>query len=161
MTGDKGGEPDWPAPGHTVPSRCRWAALARTGDVPTPIEENNGNYPTQLVTVATLGHLFELFQDVAGAGDANLEPGIGLLGHARPGLTQIEIARYCEPQEIYDGSPHEHAAGLPEGSALARLPLLVGRTAADCVLLSRGTHFTCRMRVEGGECERFRKEDCE
>jgi len=60
------------------------------------------DYPSHVVTLAGLGHFFELFQQIIGGGDADLEPGIDLVGDARPGISTIELARYCEREGIFD-----------------------------------------------------------
>ena len=57
-----------------------WAVLSRAGDVPARIDEDLEEYPAHLVTLAGLGHLFELFHEIASGGSADLEPGIDLVG---------------------------------------------------------------------------------
>lgn len=62
-----------------------WAVLARAGDVRARIDEDLEEYSSHLVTLAGLGHLFELFH---------------------------EIARYCEREGIVDREFPETADGL-------------------------------------------------
>lgn len=89
-----------------------WAVLARAGDVPSAGTEEDVDYPANLITLAGLGHLFELFQQIIAGGDADLEPGIDLVGDVRPGISTIELARYCEREGIFDRQDPETAAGL-------------------------------------------------
>lgn len=101
-----------------------WAVLSRAGDVPARIDEDLEEYPAHLVTLAGLGHLFELFHEIASGGSADLEPGIDLVGEYRPEITTIEIARYCEREGIVDREFPETAEGLLREAIGARAPEL-------------------------------------
>ena len=89
-----------------------WSVLARAQDVPEQIDEDHEDYPSHLVTLSGLSHLFDLFQDVVSGGDAGLETDPDLLGEHRPAITTIEIARYCERHGLVDTQWPETATGL-------------------------------------------------
>ena len=116
-----------------------WAVLSRAGDVRARIDEDLEEYPAHLVTLAGLGHLFELFHEIASGGSADLEPGIDLVGEYRPEITTIEIARYCEREGIVDREFPETADGLLREAIVARAPELRQRLLE---LLGGGRLFT-------------------
>lgn len=89
-----------------------WAVLSRADLVPAAMTEESADYPTHLISLAALGHLFELFQEVVAGGDADREPDADLVGEDRPEITTIELARYCEREGIFDRRDPETAAGL-------------------------------------------------
>lgn len=116
-----------------------WAVLARAGDVRARIDEDLEEYSSHLVTLAGLGHLFELFHEIASGGSADLEPDVDLVGECRPGITTIEIARYCEREGIVDREFPETADGLLREAIVARAPELRQRLLE---LLGGGRLFT-------------------
>lgn len=123
-----------------------WAVLARAGEVPTAVIDEDVDYPSHLVTLAGLGHFFELFQQIIGGGDADLEPGIDLVGDARPGISTIELARYCEREGIFDLRAPETAAGLTLEAIKSRATELQHRLLE---VLGGGRLFTS-LYVAGG-----------
>lgn len=123
-----------------------WAALARADDTPPLDDEDHTDYPAHLVTLAGLGHLFELFQTVAAGGDADVEPGVELLGYVRPEITTIEIARYCESHGIYDTELPETDTGLVREAIRTRAFQLRHRLSD---VLGEGRLFTS-LYVAGG-----------
>lgn len=97
-----------------------WRALARADEVPALIDEDAEDYPSHLLSLAALGHLFELFREVRDDGDATEEPDLDLIGEVRPHLTQIEIGRYSERHDIWDREFPETAYGLVREAIAAR-----------------------------------------
>lgn len=124
-----------------------WAALARAGDVPSLLDEERDGYVSPLVTLAGLGHLYELFQQVVGGGDADLEPSVDLLDDFRPGITTIELARYCEAQGIYDTKLPETAYGLMREAIRVRADQLRHRLNE---ITGEGRLFTSLFVAGGG-----------
>lgn len=124
-----------------------WAALARAGDVPSLLDEEHDGYVSPLVTLAGLGHLYELFQQVVGGGDADLEPSVDLLGDIRPEITTIELARYCEAQGIYDTELPETANGLMRAAIRERADHLRPRLSE---VIGEGRLFTSLFVAGGG-----------
>ncbi|HLS33159.1 MAG TPA: hypothetical protein VK039_06195 [Brevibacterium sp.] len=116
-----------------------WAVLSRAGDVPVRIDEDLEEYPAHLVTLAGLGHLFELFHEISSGGSPDLEPGVDLVGKYRPEITTIEIARYCEREGVVDRAFPETADGLLREAIGARAPELRRRLLE---LLGGGRLFT-------------------
>lgn len=108
-------------------------------------EEHEG-FPSQLITLAGLGHLFELFQQIVAGGDADLEAGIDLVGDMRPAISTIELARYCEREGIFDRREPETAAGLMLEAISSRATELQRRLLE---LLGGGRLFTS-LYVAGG-----------
>lgn len=127
-----------------------WAALARAGDVPALDDEDHENYPDCLFTLAALGHLFELFQQVAAGGDADLEPDIDLLDEVRPQITPIELARYCERTGIYDTELQETGTGLLREAISDRAAELRGRLSE---ILGEARLFTSLFAAGGAALE--------
>ncbi|WP_281873232.1 hypothetical protein [Brachybacterium paraconglomeratum] len=123
-----------------------WAVLARAGEVPTAVIDEDVDYPSHLVTLAGLGHFFERFQQIIAGGDADLEPGIDLVGDVRPGISTIELARYCEREGIFDLRDPETAAGLTLEAIKSRATELQRRLIE---LLGGGRLFTS-LYVAGG-----------
>lgn len=54
-----------------------WAALAQADDVPARFDEDDEAYPSHLLTLAALGHLFERFHDANNGTDSDPEPTVG------------------------------------------------------------------------------------
>lgn len=123
-----------------------WAILTRNGDAPSRIDEEHEGFPSQLITLAGLGHLFELFQQIVAGGDADLEAGIDLVGDMRPAISTIELARYCEREGIFDRREPETAAGLMLEAISSRATELQRRLLE---LLGGGRLFTS-LYVAGG-----------
>lgn len=123
-----------------------WAVLARAGEVPATMTEEDVDYPAQLISLAAVGHLFELFQEVVTGGDADLEPNADLVGDVRPEITTIELARYCEHEGIFDRQDPETAAGLTLEAIKSRASELQHRLLE---LLGGGRLFTS-LYVTGG-----------
>src|SRR5699024_9019716 len=71
-----------------------WAALSREGDAPASFGEDDIRYPSNLITLAGLGHLFDQFQDTLSGFTFEDEIRLELLGKDRPRITEIELARY-------------------------------------------------------------------
>lgn len=104
-----------------------WAALIRSGDAPVEIDEDHEDYVAHLITLAGVQHLFATFQQVAAGDNADREPDLDLLADdGRPGITTIELVRFCEQQAIYDSHDPEtedgllHAAIVSGASAVRR-----------------------------------------
>lgn len=123
-----------------------WAVLARADEVPATMTEEHADYPAHLISLAALGHLFKLFQEIAAGGDAGLEPNADLVGDVRPEVTTIEIARYCEREGIYDRQEPETGAGLAREAIRSRTSQLQHRLLE---LLGGGRLFTS-LYVTGG-----------
>lgn len=120
--------------------------LARAGEVPAAMTDEDPDYPTHLVTLAALGHLFELFQEIVAGGDADQEPSGELVGEERPEITTIELARYCEREGVYDRREPETEAGLAQEAIRSRTPELQRRLHE---LVGGGRLFTS-LYVTGG-----------
>ena len=126
--------------------RWAWAFLARAEELPAQIDEDHEDYPGYLITLAALGHVFELFQQVVVGGDADLDPDVELDGALRPEISTIEIARYCEQHAIYDTSLPESASGLVREAIRDRASRLQHRLLN---ILGGGRLFTS-LYVTGG-----------
>lgn len=79
-----------------------WAHLARVGDVPGRLDEEDPGYVAGLISLAGLRCVFERFHDVHDFADGNDELMIELIDTVRPGITEVEIARYCERHDHHD-----------------------------------------------------------
>lgn len=104
-----------------------WGVLAGAGEVPALIDEEEEDYPSHLLSLAGLGHLFELFREVRDDGDATAEPALELVGEVRPHLTEIEIGRYSERHGLWDREHPETAYGLVREATAARAEELRAR----------------------------------
>lgn len=104
-----------------------WSVLAGAGEVTARIDEDAEDYPSHLLSLAGLGHLFALFREVLDDGDASAEPALELVGPVRPHLTEIEIGRYSERHGIWDRQDPETADGLVREATSARAEQLRGR----------------------------------
>lgn len=89
-----------------------WGVLARAGDVPALIDEDDPDYPRSLMTLAALGRLYDLFQQVLSGLSADLETNPNLVDEVRPGITTIELARYSEAEGVFDTAWPETRSGL-------------------------------------------------
>lgn len=89
-----------------------WGVLARAGDVPAQIDEEDPDYPSSLMTLAALGRLYDLFQQVLSGLSADLETNSDLVDEVRPGITTIELARYSEAEGVFDTVWPESSSGL-------------------------------------------------
>lgn len=89
-----------------------WGVLARAGDVPAQIDEDDPDYPRSLMTLAALGQLYDLFQQVLSGLSADLETNPDLVDEVRPGITTIELARYSEAEGVFDTAWPETGSGL-------------------------------------------------
>ena len=89
-----------------------WGVLARAGDVPAQIDEDDPDYPRSLMTLAALGRLYDLFQQVLSGLSADLETNSDLVDEVRPGITTIELARYSEAEGVFDTVWPESSSGL-------------------------------------------------
>lgn len=89
-----------------------WGVLARAGDVPAQIDEGDPDYPRSLMTLAALGRLYDLFQQVLSGLSADLETNPDLVGEVRPTITTIELARYSEAEGVLDTVWPESSSGL-------------------------------------------------
>ncbi|WP_249494034.1 hypothetical protein [Kocuria rhizophila] len=89
-----------------------WGVLARAGDVPAQIDEDDPDYPRSLMALAALGRLYDLFQQVLSGLSADLETNPDLVGEVRPTITTIELARYSEAEGVFDTVWPETGSGL-------------------------------------------------
>lgn len=89
-----------------------WGALARAGDVPAEIDKDDPDYPHSLMTLAALGRLYDLFQQVLSGLSADLETNPDLVDEVRPRITTIELARYSEAEGVFDTEWPETGSGL-------------------------------------------------
>ncbi|MFL0563809.1 hypothetical protein ACH0BM_10580 [Kocuria rhizophila] len=89
-----------------------WGVLARAGDVPAQIDEDDPDYPRSLMTLAALGRLYDLFQQVLSGLSADLETNSDLVDEVRPGISTIELARYSEAEGVFDTVWPESSSGL-------------------------------------------------
>ncbi|RLZ04482.1 hypothetical protein CWC38_00165 [Kocuria tytonicola] len=97
-----------------------WGVLARAGDVPAQIDEDDPDYPRSLMTLAALGRLYDLFQQVLSGLNADLETNPDLVGEVRPTITTIELARYSEAEGVCDTAWPETSSGLLRGAIRTR-----------------------------------------
>lgn len=116
-----------------------WAALARAGDVPAVLDQDDFDYPAHLITLAALGHLFERFHDVFSGTDGDDEVGIELDGIDRPEITSIEIGRYAERCGIYDTDHPETAHGILQAAIFEQTEFVRKRLLA---IIGDGRLFT-------------------
>ena len=89
-----------------------WGVLARAGDVTAQIDEDDPDYPRSLMTLAALGRLYDLFQQVLSGLSADLETNSDLVDEVRPGISTIELARYSEAEGVFDTVWPESSSGL-------------------------------------------------
>lgn len=78
------------------------------------------DYPSRLVTLAALGHLYDLFQQVLSGLSADLETNPDLVDEVRPGITTIELARYAEAEGVFDTEWPETDSGLLREAVVTR-----------------------------------------
>src|SRR5699024_1212868 len=86
--------------------------LARAGDVPASFDEDDIGYPSHVITLAALGHLFDQFHDIFSGCTVEDEIRLEVLGKDRPRITEIELARYCEHHGYFDDETPETGPGL-------------------------------------------------
>lgn len=85
-------------------------------------------YASHVVTLAGLGRLFDIFQDVAhGLNERDTGLETDLTGYERPYITDIEIARYCERHGCYEKDLPESGPGLLAVAVSARASQLKAR----------------------------------
>lgn len=105
-----------------------WGVLTRAGDVPAVIDDDDLDYASYVVTLAALGRLFDIFQDVAdGLNERDTGLETDLTGYERPYITDIEIARYCERHGYYEEDFPETGTGLFAVAVAARVNRLKTR----------------------------------
>ena len=97
-----------------------WAVLARAGDVPPTVGEDDADYPRHLITIIALSHLSDVFGEVAAGVDGDLEVSVEPVGEFRPKITVIELARYCEREGIYAMEYPETDWGLVQQAVRVR-----------------------------------------
>lgn len=76
------------------------------------LDEDDPGYLSQVITFASLAHLFEVFVDIERGDDGSIEVDFDLLGEDRPFITGIELVRYCERHGYYDEYFSETEYGL-------------------------------------------------
>ncbi|PMC75931.1 hypothetical protein [Brachybacterium sp. UMB0905] len=124
-----------------------WAVLARAGDVPPTVGEDDADYPRHLITIIALSHLSDVFGEVAAGVDGDLEVSVEPVGEFRPKITVIELARYCEREGIYAMEYPETDWGLVQQAVRVRTGEIARRLRE---ILGVSRLFTALM--VAGEC---------
>lgn len=108
--------------------RWAWLKLTHSRQTPSTVDEAEPHYTSSLIALCALGYLYDQFCEISSGLDETGEPSFEIVGDERPWITEIELGRYCNANQIYAETWPETAwelvnAAIIDEARTARLQL--------------------------------------